>query len=120
MTKKTPADEAVEALEAYKELKRRLENQAPITTGACTAVEVYDRTGTKPPPEIIDIAIGEYRKLLEIEEAIEPLYELGFPVVQYERPDLEKKITVDTTDPWEEWRKGANIVRDNSDTGRRF
>lgn len=113
-------DSAVQALETFKELRRRLETQAPLTMAAVNAAELYDRTGLEAPPEVIDAGIGALRKLEEIEQAIEPFYEAGFPRVKYERPDLEKRVTTDTSNPWEKWQKEANVIQNNSDTGRRF
>jgi hypothetical protein len=113
-------DAAVQTLETYKELRRRLEAQAPLTMAAVNAAELYDRTGLAAPPEVIDAAIGAFWKLEEIERTIEPFYDAGFPRVQYERPDLDKLVTPDTSDPWEAWRKDVNIITSNNDTGKRF
>lgn len=113
-------DAAIAELAVFKEFNRRLLIQASAYTRAYNRWKLQMIAGIEEGlPELIDKAIAEYWKLEEIEAAVAPWHERGFPQVPYDRPNPYDTVHAeDTTESlWETWRAGGNVVKSNNQSG---
>jgi hypothetical protein len=111
-------DEIVASLAVYKELSIRLQKQSSATMKLYNTWKIHMISGVEEGlQEITNAAISEFWKLEEIEEAIAPYIQRGFPQPRYEKPAIDEIVREDVTDQWADWRKEANVVQANSDRG---
>ena len=102
---------SIEQIDTFKELNRRLIRQATTTQQHYNLWVAAKRTGQHEEVAALqDSAIKEWYNLEQIEDALQPFWDAGWPKEVYPRPDFYEEIKEDLNDPWSAWGK---VVENN-------